>query len=101
MQNWLEMYKATSSCNLCILCLFVHLKEERWLNGSASVNTYRLAARDCDRDFSGCRAHRDLVFRPVVRESAGLGAVPVSCSCLAPDAQAEAFSACVYSVHFC
>ncbi len=77
------------------------MEEERWLNGSASVNTYRLAARDCVSDFSGCRAHRDLVFWPVVRESAGLGAVPSSCSCLAPGAQAEAFLACVYSVHLC
>jgi hypothetical protein len=45
--------------------------EERWLSGSASVNTYRLAARDCVSDFSGCRAHRDLVFQPVVREVRG------------------------------
>jgi hypothetical protein len=68
-------------------------KEERWLNGSASVNTYCFSARDSVRDISGCRPHRDLVFRPVVRESAVLGAVFPACSCLAPGAKAEAFSA--------
>jgi hypothetical protein len=75
--------------------------EERWLNGSACVNTYRFAARDSFRNISGRRPHRDLVFRPVARESAVLGAVFPACSCLAPSAQAEAFLALVYCVHLC